>query len=89
LTLLWRSSRTSFCIARISVWLCELPEKSRGRRFCGVSVYRMRYAGTLISGAAAGMRALLVLAQVGFSANHCLRAGFIALGIVIFGRWNR
>src|SRR5260370_40641227 len=56
----------------------------------GVSVYRMRYAGTLISGAAAGMAgAYLVLAQVGlFRETIVSGQGFIALGIVIFGRWN-
>jgi simple sugar transport system permease protein len=56
----------------------------------GVSVYHMRYAGTLISGAAAGMAGgYLVLAQVGlFRESIVSGQGFIALGIVIFGRWN-
>jgi ABC-type uncharacterized transport system permease subunit len=56
----------------------------------GVSVHRMRYAGTLISGAAAGMAGgYLVLAQVGlFRESIVSGQGFIALGIVIFGRWN-
>lgn len=56
----------------------------------GISVYGMRYAGTLISGAAAGMAgAYLVLAQVGlFRESIVSGQGFIALGIVIFGRWN-
>jgi general nucleoside transport system permease protein len=56
----------------------------------GISVARMRYAGTLLSGAAAGMAgAYLVLAQVGiFRETIVSGQGFIALGIVIFGRWN-
>jgi simple sugar transport system permease protein len=56
----------------------------------GVSVYHMRYAGTLISGAAAGMAGgYLVLAQVGFFRENIVSGqGFIALGIVIFGRWS-
>src|SRR5579862_732965 len=56
----------------------------------GVSVSRMRYAGTLISGAAAGAAGgYLVLAQVGlFRETIVSGQGFIALGIVIFGRWN-
>jgi simple sugar transport system permease protein len=56
----------------------------------GVSVYRMRYAGILISGATAGMAGgYLVLAQVGlFRESIVSGQGFIALGIVIFGRWN-
>jgi simple sugar transport system permease protein len=56
----------------------------------GIPVVRMRYAGTLISGAAAGMAgAYLVLAQIGlFRETVVSGQGFIALGIVIFGRWN-
>jgi len=56
----------------------------------GISVHRMRYAGTLISGAAAGMAGgYLVLARVGlFRESIVSGQGFIALGIVIFGRWN-
>jgi len=56
----------------------------------GISVERMRYAGTLISGAAAGMAGgYLVLAQVGlFRESIVSGQGFIALGIVIFGRWS-
>ena len=56
----------------------------------GISVYRMRYVGTLISGAGAGMAGgYLVLAQVGlFRESIVSGQGFIALGIVIFGRWN-
>jgi simple sugar transport system permease protein len=56
----------------------------------GISVHRMRYAGTLISGAAAGMAGgYLVLAQVGlFRESIVSGQGFIALGIVIFGRWH-
>jgi len=56
----------------------------------GISVTRMRYLGTLISGAGAGMAgAYLVLAQVGlFRESIVSGQGFIALGIVIFGRWN-
>ena len=56
----------------------------------GISVQRMRYAGTLISGAAAGMAgAYLVLAQLGvFRESIVSGQGFIALGIVIFGRWH-
>jgi simple sugar transport system permease protein len=56
----------------------------------GISVRRMRYSGTLISGAAAGMAgAYLVLAQLGvFRESIVSGQGFIALGIVIFGRWH-
>jgi general nucleoside transport system permease protein len=56
----------------------------------GISVGRMRYIGVLIGGATAGMAgAYLVLAQIGlFRESIVSGQGFIALGIVIFGRWN-
>jgi ABC-type uncharacterized transport system permease subunit len=56
----------------------------------GISVDRMRYIGVLIGGATAGMAgAYLVLAQIGlFRESVVSGQGFIALGIVIFGRWN-
>jgi general nucleoside transport system permease protein len=56
----------------------------------GISVARMRYVGVLIGGATAGMAgAYLVLAQIGlFRESIVSGQGFIALGIVIFGRWN-
>jgi len=56
----------------------------------GISVRRMRYLGTLLSGAGAGMAGgYLVLAQVGlFRETIVAGQGFIALAIVIFGRWN-
>ena len=56
----------------------------------GISVDRMRYLGTLLSGAGAGMAGgYLVLAQVGlFRETIVAGQGFIALAIVIFGRWN-
>jgi general nucleoside transport system permease protein len=56
----------------------------------GISVDWIRYFGVLISGATAGMAGgYLVLAQVGlFRESIVSGQGFIALAIVIFGRWN-
>ncbi len=56
----------------------------------GIPVTRMRYLGVLIGGATAGMAgAYLVVAQIGlFRETIVSGQGFIALGIVIFGRWN-
>jgi len=77
--------RTNFGLA-----LRAAGENPAAADSAGVSVPRMRYAGTLISGAAAGMAGgYLVLAQVGFFRESIVSGqGFIALGIVIFGRWN-
>ena len=77
--------RTNFGLA-----LRAAGENPAAADSAGVSVTRMRYAGTLISGGAAGMAgAYLVLAQIGlFRESVVSGQGFIALGIVIFGRWN-
>ncbi len=77
--------RTNFGLA-----LRAAGENPASADSAGISVNRMRYIGTLISGAAAGMAgAYLVLAQVGlFRETMVAGQGFIALGIVIFGRWN-
>lgn len=65
-------------------------EYPRAADTAGINVFRMRYIGVLISGAAAGMAgAYLVLSELGiFRDNIIAGRGFIALAIVIFGRWN-
>ncbi len=64
-------------------------ENPRAADAAGVSVARMRYIGTLISGATAGLAGgYLILAQIGLYRDSIVAGqGFIALGIVIFGRW--
>ena len=75
---------------RFGLALCASGENPRAADAAGVPVARMRYAGVLISGATAGLAgAYLVLAQIGlFRESIVSGQGFIALGIVIFGRWN-
>jgi ABC-type uncharacterized transport system permease subunit len=75
---------------RFGLGLRAAGENPAAADAAGISVTQMRYAGTLISGAAAGMAgAYLVLAQIGlFRESVVSGQGFIALGIVIFGRWN-
>jgi simple sugar transport system permease protein len=70
--------------------LCASGENPKAADAAGVSVARMRYVGVLISGAMAGLSgACLVLAQIGlFRESIVAGQGFIALGIVIFGRWT-
>jgi simple sugar transport system permease protein len=77
--------RTSFGLA-----LRAAGENPSAADAAGISVPRMRYIGVLIGGATAGMAgAYLVLAQIGlFRESIVSGQGFIALGIVIFGRWN-
>ena len=65
-------------------------EYPRAADTAGINVFRMRYIGVMISGAGASMAgAYLVLSELGiFRDNIIAGRGFIALAIVIFGRWN-
>jgi simple sugar transport system permease protein len=55
----------------------------------GVNVYKMRYAGVMISGALAGMGGLIyvVPSTTAFSATVS-GYGFLALAVLIFGQWR-
>jgi general nucleoside transport system permease protein len=70
--------------------LRAVGEHPRAADTAGVNVFRMRYIGVLLSGAAAGLAgAYLMLGQVGIFRDTIVSGrGFIALAIVIFGRWN-
>lgn len=56
----------------------------------GVSVAALRYSSVLIGGALAGLAgAYFPLAELGFYSNSMIGGrGFIALALVVFGRWN-
>ena len=75
---------------RFGLSLRAAGENPAAATAAGISVPRMRYLGTLISGAAAGLAGgYLVTAQVGIFRDSIVSGqGFIALGIVIFGRWK-
>lgn len=55
----------------------------------GINVYKMRYAGTLISGALAGIGGLVFIipTSVNFDANVS-GYGFLAIAVLIFGQWK-
>ncbi len=75
---------------RFGLALRAVGDNPRAADAAGISVARMRYWGTLISGAGAGLAGgYLVLVQVGLFRDSIVAGqGFIALGIVIFGRWS-
>ncbi|MET3791743.1 ABC transporter permease [Aquamicrobium terrae] len=75
---------------KLGLRLRAVGENPRAASTAGISVSAMRYVGVLISGAAAGAAgSYLILAQVGlFRETIIAGQGFIALAIVIFGRWN-
>lgn len=55
----------------------------------GVSVYRMRYAGVLISGALAGVGGLVFVIPTSTNFNATVSGyGFLALAVLIFGQWK-
>lgn len=56
----------------------------------GISVYKMRYLGTTISGALAGLGGYVYIATTaGATADSTVAGmGFLALAIMIFGNWN-
>jgi len=65
-------------------------EYPRAADTAGVSVYKVRYASVIASGALAGMGGCyLVLSQIFLFTEHMSAGkGFIALAAIILGRWN-
>lgn len=56
----------------------------------GIDVYKMRYLGVLASGALSGLAGgVMVLSQdIQYTVGSVHGTGFIALGALIFGKWN-
>lgn len=55
----------------------------------GINVYKMRYAGVLISGALAGLGGLVFVVPTSTNFNATVSGyGFLALAVMIFGQWK-
>lgn len=55
----------------------------------GINVYKMRYAGVLISGALAGLGGLIFIIPTTTAFNASVAGyGFLALAVLIFGQWR-
>jgi simple sugar transport system permease protein len=56
----------------------------------GISVIKMRYSGVIISGALAGLAggSMVLTQDIQFTIASVHGTGFIALGCLIFGKWN-
>lgn len=55
----------------------------------GVSVYKMRYSGVMISGAMAGLGGLIFVVTTSTNFNATVSGyGFLALAVLIFGQWK-
>ena len=55
----------------------------------GINVYKVRYAGVLISGALAGLGGLVFVVPTSVNFNATVAGyGFLALAVLIFGQWK-
>lgn len=55
----------------------------------GINVYKMRYAGVLISGALSGLGGLVFVVPTSTNFNETVAGyGFLALAVMIFGQWK-
>ncbi|MBR0599001.1 ABC transporter permease [Sinanaerobacter chloroacetimidivorans] len=55
----------------------------------GINVYRMRYAGVIISGGLAGLGGLVFVVPTSTNFNATVSGyGFLALAVMIFGQWK-
>lgn len=71
--------------------LCACGEHPQAADSVGINVYKMRYAGVLISGALGGLGGLVYI-TAGVSEwkfeNGVAGFGFLALAVMIFGQWK-
>ncbi len=75
---------------RFGMRLRSCGENPQASASLGINVFKMRYAGTVISGALAGMGGFVyVLTTANCSANGDVAGfGFLALAVMIFGNWK-
>jgi len=75
---------------RFGLRLRSCGENPQAADSLGISVYKMRYAGTTISGALAGMGGFVyALTTANCSSNGDVAGfGFLALAVMIFGNWK-
>ena len=76
---------------RFGLRLCACGEHPQAADSVGINVYKMRYAGVLISGALGGLGGLVYI-TAGVSEwkfeNGVAGFGFLALAVMIFGQWR-
>jgi simple sugar transport system permease protein len=76
---------------RFGLRLCACGEHPQAADSVGINVYKMRYAGVMISGALGGLGGLVYI-TAGVSEwkfeNGVAGFGFLALAVMIFGQWK-
>ena len=75
---------------RFGLRLRACGENPQAADSLGINVYKMRYAGTTISGALAGMGGFVYALTTAncASTGEVAGFGFLALAVMIFGNWN-
>lgn len=69
--------------------LCACGEHPQAADSVGVNVYKIRYAGVLISGALGGLGGLVFVVPTSTNFNASVAGyGFLALAVLIFGQWR-
>lgn len=74
---------------RFGMRLRSCGEHPQAADSVGVNVYRMRYAGVMISGVLAGIGGLVFVIPTSTNFNATVAGyGFLALAVLIFGQWE-
>jgi simple sugar transport system permease protein len=74
---------------RFGLRLRSCGEHPQASDSAGINVYRMRYAGVMISGALAGLGGLVFVVPTSTQFNADVAGyGFLALAVLIFGQWK-
>lgn len=74
---------------RFGLRLRSCGEHPQAADSVGINVYRIRYAGVLISGALAGLGGLVFVVPTSTNFNATVSGyGFLALAVLIFGQWR-
>lgn len=74
---------------RFGLRLRSCGEHPQAADSVGIGVYKMRYAGVLISGALAGIGGLVFVIPTSTNFNASVAGyGFLALAVLIFGQWK-
>ena len=73
---------------RFGLRLCACGEHPQAADSVGINVYRMRYAGVLISGVLGGLGGIVYIISEWKFENGVAGFGFLALAVMIFGQWK-
>jgi simple sugar transport system permease protein len=72
---------------RLGLRIRACGENPQAADSVGINVAKMRYVGTTIGGALAGLAGFALCLAIGYSAT-VIGFGFLALAVMIFGNWN-